>query len=67
MVKYYHGEVRTALKASIAVVHRLMSQLPFFIPVNQAGRGLKRLTQPREEGTHQSDAAEEVEEVEGET
>lgn len=34
------------LKASIAVVHQLKSQIPSFIPVNQPSQGLKCLTQP---------------------
>lgn len=45
-IKYNYGGVRTALKASIAVVHQLKSQIPFFIPVNQTSQGLKCLTQP---------------------
>lgn len=45
-IKHNYGGVRTALKASIAVVHQLKSQIPFFIPVNQTSQGLKCLTQP---------------------
>lgn len=36
------------LKASIAVVHQLKSQIPLFIPVNQPSQGLKYLTEPRD-------------------
>lgn len=36
------------LKASIAVVHQLKSQIPLFILVNQPSQGLKCLTEPRD-------------------
>lgn len=41
--------MRAVLKASIAVVHQLKSQIPLFIPVNQPSQGLKWLTPPRDD------------------